>query len=121
MPSILAVPSVAAPAVKVTVPEVAGAPNTETLTETLPCHPETVPFPSATQVPVVDVEAHRVFAGVGVVKVTTGGVPTVTVHGDINAPLLPAASVALAVTWLAPRKKVTVPKLAKLFAQVVTG
>ena len=53
----------------------------------------------------------------GVTKVTMGGVPTVTVQGDISDPALPATSVPVAVTWSTPSGNVTAAKFANPFSQ----
>ena len=80
-----------------------------------------VPSPSGMQVPEVEPAAHRVLVDIGVTKLTMGGVPTVTVQGDVSAPVFPAISVPVAVTWSMPSGNVTDPKFANPFSHIVGG
>src|SRR6188768_1223243 len=82
---------------------VAPDPPRSVCTDRVPCHPPVAPSESFDT---LSLEA------LGDVQFTIGGLPTVTVHGLLNAPGLPAGSTVVATTEFAPTAKVTGPRLA---------
>src|SRR5262245_865017 len=109
--SMATVPRSVVPTLNVTIPTGMATPETVTVASRSPCQPVAPPV-SGTQVPLVEPAAHRVLVGCGETKVTTGGVPTVTAHGETSAPALPARSVPVAATWLVPSGSTTFANVA---------
>ena len=68
---------------------------------------------------VVEPIGQRIWPAVGVVNVTTGAEPMVTLHGTVaNVVMLPAGSVSVAVTSFWPRSKSTAANVATPLAKV---
>src|SRR4051812_40536091 len=85
--------------VNVTVPLGIGWLSPVTRTVSVPCQPLMPVSASCRQPGVVDPLGHKIWPEVGVVNVTAGADPTVTLHGTLaNVVRLPAGSVSVAVT-----------------------
>src|SRR5579871_1989495 len=105
--SVVAVPRVVVPSVKVMTLPTTLAPLACTFTVSGPCQPAAAPV-SGMQ-PLVPVLGQRTAPEVGVVKVTTGAAPIVTMQGGSDV-ALPAGSLTVVTRLFEPSAKATPPK-----------